>query len=66
MKKIWSNVESRLTKPLSIFILLVLFILSSSLINGTMIGVAKLLEISGGTSILDLLPGYSAEAAKHY
>lgn len=57
------NKIKKISKPKWIVIFFILFIISYTLINGSIIGVAKLKQISGGTGILDMQLFYSAEDA---
>ena len=57
------NKAKKLAQVKWIIVFLVLFIISYNLINGQLIGVKKLTEITGGTSILDLQPYYTPQQA---
>lgn len=65
MKSLLSKMETHIAKPLPTLVLFILFVLSYITINGSWIGVAKLLSMSNGVGILDLMPGYTPEQAFH-
>lgn len=62
MNWVYIGIE-RVAKLRWVIVFLVLFIISLSLINGDIIGVKKLKEITGGVGILDLESSYTPEYA---
>ena len=61
-KKILKGLD-RISTVKAIIILLLFFMISYFMINGNIVGVAKLETMTGGTSILDITTGYTVDEA---